>query len=165
MNLTRIVAVVATTIGALALAAPAKADKNSSIALTIGDQTSAINSYNWGASNPATHTGGGGGGAGKVNFSDFNVSKDTDAMTPTLVRDVATGEHLPQIAVAFTQGAFTTSYCLQDVIVTSVQNGASTGQARPSDSVAFNFSRFTIRVGSAAFAFDILQNAPDPASC
>jgi type VI secretion system secreted protein Hcp len=153
------------TMAALALGAgPALAAKTT-MTLSIGDQASSINAYSWGASNSGSTHSGGGGGAGKVNVQDLSVSKETDALTPSLIRAVATGEHLQQVAVQFTNGVFTSSYCLQDALVTSVSNGASVGQDRPTDNVTFNFARFTFKVGSSAFAFDILDNTPDTNPC
>ena len=65
----------------------------------------------------------------------------------------------------FTNGIFTSSYCLRDTIVSSVSNGASAGQERPSDNVTFNFARFTFKVGTTAFGFNIVENTPDTNPC
>jgi type VI protein secretion system component Hcp len=155
----------AMTTAALLAAGPAQAGK-STITLSIGDQSSPVSAYSWGASNPVSvGSGGGGAGAGKVNVQDLSVSKETDAMTPSLIRAVTTGEHLQQVAVQFTKGVFTSSYCLSDAIVTSVSNGASARQDRPTDNVSFNFARFTFKVGTTAFAFNIVQNVPDTNPC
>ena len=164
-NVRRIVAAAALTTAAAALVSGQAQAANSKITLSIGDQSSLISAYSWGASNPGSTHSGGGGGAGKVSVSDLNVSKETDAMTPSLVQAVATGEHLQEVAVQFTNGVFTSSYCLKDALVTSVSNSASVGQDRPFDSVAFNFARFTFKVGTALVAFNIVQNAPDPNPC
>src|SRR4051794_24926685 len=51
-------------------------------------------------------------------------------MTPTLIQAVATGEHLQQVAVQFTNGIFTSSYCLKDAFVTGVSNSANAGAER-----------------------------------
>jgi type VI protein secretion system component Hcp len=165
MNIRRIAATTTMTVAAMALAAGQAHAAKTQMTLSIGDQSSPISAYSWGASNSSTTHTGSGGGAGKTNFADLAVTKDTDAMTPSLVHSVATGEHLPQVAVQFSQGVFTSSYCLQDVIVSSVSNGASIGQDRPTDSVSFNYARFTFKVGTALFAFDLIQNAPNPNPC
>jgi type VI protein secretion system component Hcp len=163
--LQRIVAAGAVTTAALALAAgPAHAAK-SSMSLAIGSQSSPVSAYSWGATNSGSAHAGSGGGAGKVDVQDLSVTKETDAMTPSLVRAVATGEHLPQVAMQFTNGVFTTSYCLKDVVVSSVTNNAAAGDERPTDQLTFDFARFTFKVGAAAFAFDLVDNAPDPNPC
>src|SRR3954451_18656359 len=166
MSLRMIAGGAMTTVALALTAGQAHAAKNTStITLSIGDQSTPVLAYSWGASNSGTTHTGGGGGAGKVNVHDLSLSKETDAMTPSLVRDVTTGERLQQVAVQFTNGVFTSSYCLKDVIVSSVSNGASAGADRPEDTVTFDFARFTFKVGAAAVAFDLLQNAPDPNPC
>jgi len=153
------------TIAALALAAgPAHAAK-STITLSFEDQSSPLSAYSWGASNTGTSHSGGGAGTGKVNVGDLSVTKETDAMTPSLVRAVATGEHFQQVAVQFTNGIFTTSYCLKDALVTSVSNSASAGAERPFDSVSFSFASFTFKVGTTAFTFNVVENAPGTNPC
>jgi type VI protein secretion system component Hcp len=153
------------TAGALALAAgPAQASKTA-MTLSIANQSSPVSAYSWGATNSGSAHSGGGGGAGKVDIQDLTVTKDTDAMTPSLVRAVATGERLPQVALQFTSGVFTSSYCLKDVVVASITNAANEGDDRPTDNLKFDFARFTFKVGTGAFAFDLVQNAPDPNPC
>jgi hypothetical protein len=51
----------------------------------------------------------------------------------------------------FTNGNFTSSYCLKDALVTSVSNSASAGAAPPVDNVSFSFARFTFKVCTTAF--------------
>jgi type VI protein secretion system component Hcp len=156
----------AMTTAALALAAGPVQAARSTITLSIGDQSSPANGYSWGASNSGSvGTPGGGAGAGKVNVGDLSVTKETDAMTPSLVRSVATGEHLQQVALQFTNGVFTSSYCLRDAMVSSVSNGASAGQDRPTDSVTFSFARFTFKVGTETFGFNIAENVPATNPC
>jgi len=155
----------ALTTAALALTAGPAAAEKSTITLSIGDQSSPVSAFSWGLSNSGTAQSGGGAGAGKVNVQDLSVSRETDATTPSLVRAVATGEHLQQVALQFTNGVFTNSYCLRDVLVTSLSTGASAGQDRPSDQLTFSFARFTFKVGTASFAFNIAENSPDPNPC
>ena len=153
------------TTAAFAVAAGQAQAAKSTITLSIGDESSPLGASSWGASNSGTAHSGGGAGAGKVNIADLSVSKDTDAMTPSLVRAVATGEHLQQVAVQFTNGIFTSSYCLKDAFVTSVSNSATAGAERPVDNVSFSFARFTFKVGTAAFSFNIVENSPDTNPC
>ena len=160
----RIGIALAVTTAALLAAGPAQAAKPT-ITLSIGDQSSLLNGYSWGASSTAISTPGGGGGAGKVNVQDFSLTKETDAMTPSLIRAVVTGEHFQEVAVQFANGVFTSSYCLRDAIVTSVNNSASVREDRPTDSVSFGFARFTFKVGTTAFGFNVVENTPDTNPC
>jgi type VI protein secretion system component Hcp len=160
----RIALAAALTTAGLALATGSAQASKTTITLAIGAQSSPLTSYSWGATNSVTAQGGGA-GAGKVDVQDLKVTKDTDALTPSLVRSVATGEHLQQVAVQFTNGVFTSSYCLRDVVVSSVTNAANAGDDRPTDAVAFNFARFTFKVGATAFGFDLVDNVPDANPC
>jgi type VI secretion system secreted protein Hcp len=45
-----------------------------------------LNSFSWGASNMGTSATGGGAGAGKVQFSDFSITKSVDTASPSRVR-------------------------------------------------------------------------------
>ncbi len=155
----------ALTTAALVLGAGTAQASKTNITLAIGAQSSPVSSYRWGASNSATTNTGGGSGAGKVDVQDLSVTKDTDALTPSLVRSVATGEHLQQVAVQFTNGVFTSSYCLRDVVVSSITNAASAGEDRPTDTVAFNFAHFTFTVGTSSFTFSVVDNAPEANPC
>jgi type VI protein secretion system component Hcp len=155
----------ALTTAALALTTGSAQASKTTMTLAIGDQSSPLSAYTWGATSSATTHSGGGSGAGKVDIQDLNVTKDTDALTPSLVRSVATGEHLQQVALQFTNGVFTSSYCLRDVVVSSITNAASAGDDRPTDTVAFNFAHFTFKVGTSAFAFSVVDNAPETNPC
>jgi len=161
----RIALAAALTTAGLALATGSAQASKTTITLAVGAQSSPLTSYSWGATNSATTHAGGGTGAGKVDVQDLKVTKDTDALTPSLLRSVATGEHLQQVAVQFTSGVFTSSYCLSDVVVSSLTNAANAGEDRPTDAVAFNFARFTFKVGTTSFGFDLVDNVPDANPC
>jgi type VI secretion system secreted protein Hcp len=51
-------------------------------------------SYSWGISQTGTMSYGGGGGAGKANFGDFNFMMRMNKATPKLMNACATGEHI-----------------------------------------------------------------------
>lgn len=153
------------TTAALALGAGSAQAAQSTITLSVGEDSSPISAYSWGASNSGSAHTGGGAGAGKVSVQDFSVSKKTDAMTPSLMRAVATGQHLQEVAVHFRNGVFTSSYCLRDALVTSVSHSASAGEDRPTDNVTFNFARFTFEVGTETFGFNIAENTTETNPC
>jgi len=153
----RTILVAAAIAAAAAMAAgPAQAAK--SITFTLGDESTPISSYSWGATNSGTASPGGGGGAGKVSVQDFHMTKETDAMSVSLARRTFTGQHAPTAAVTFNNGAFTSAYCLEDVLVSSFQNSASAGQDRPVDQFSVTFRQIGFKVGTASFNWDIAAN-------
>jgi type VI secretion system secreted protein Hcp len=145
-----------TIVTAAAITVAASAAK--SITFTLGDQSAPISSYSWGATNSGTAAPGSGGGAGKVSVQDFNMTKDTDAMSVSLARRTFTGQHAPVAALTFNNGVFTTAYCFEDVLVTSYQNSASAGQDRPVDQFSLNFAQIGFKVGTETFNWDIAGN-------
>ena len=152
------IAVAAAITAAAAIAAgPAQAAK-SSITFTVGDQSTAISSYSWGATNSGSAHAGGGAGAGKVSVQDFHMVKEQDAMSVSLARATFRGEHLPAAAVTFNNGVFTSAFCFEDVLVSSFQTGATSGQDRPVDQFSLNFRQVGFKVGTESFNWDIAEN-------
>ena len=96
--------------------------------------------WSWGASNSGTVVGGGGSGAGKANFQDFAVTRNTDGQSPQYVHAVAAGTHLPTLVLV--DGAATIT--LTEVLVTSYSTGGSTGPM--TENITFNFGtlRYTV---------------------
>jgi type VI secretion system secreted protein Hcp len=122
----------------------------------VGDSTSSefsgwieIQSFSWGASNPANTSSGGGGGAGKVSFSDIVITKTISRGSPYLALACASGKHISGGEIAETKptgnGKEVTylTYKLTDVLVTSYQTGGDVG-GRPSESISLNFTRLEI---------------------
>ena len=56
-----------------------------------------IDSYIWGATQAATMSSGGGGGAGKVSFNDLHVTAKIDQATPAILRYCTSGKHLGEV--------------------------------------------------------------------
>jgi len=152
------------------LAAQGPAAKGSSvksaIALTLGSlgcstplgtDAFEVLSWSWGASNPVDLSGGGG-GAGKVNVSDLNVTKPFDACSPALLGGVATGKAFPTLTLtASNKDGTTTTVTLSDVRVSSWQaSGSSTSEAAI-ESASFAFSKVCLADGSsgAKFCYDL----------
>jgi type VI secretion system secreted protein Hcp len=105
-------------------------------------------SYSWGASSSGSFQSGGGGGAGKVNFQDFNFTKMYDASSAKLLESLAKGTHLKEglfdlvqvggkIDDPFLQYKFT------DVLITSYQVGS--GGDFPTETVSFTFGEVETR--------------------
>jgi type VI secretion system secreted protein Hcp len=53
-----------------------------------------VMSFSWGASNPGSFATGGGGGAGKVSFSDISFMSQVNKSSPELMTACATGKHI-----------------------------------------------------------------------
>lgn len=83
-----------------------------------------ITSFSWGASQPGNMATGGGGGAGKVNFTDLRVEAAIDKATTVMLKHCASGKHLSKIEVSVCkaggQQVEYTRIILEDVLVTNV---------------------------------------------
>jgi type VI secretion system secreted protein Hcp len=90
-------------------------------------------SWSWGVNQSGTIASGGGGGAGKVSFNDFNFSHYVDKASPNLMKACATGEHIKD--AVFTQrkaGKGQQEYLvikMNDVLITGVSPGGSSGDS------------------------------------
>jgi type VI secretion system secreted protein Hcp len=108
-----------------------------------------IKSFNWGATNPAT-IGAGGGGAGKVSVTTFNISKKTDVASPHLFQSCCNGTHYPKAIFTLTRSSGGSpddfiKYEFEMVYVQSVQWSGATGvDDTPLESVSLAFSKVSI---------------------
>lgn len=82
---------------------------------TRPDSAIEISSFSWGQTQAATQSSGSGGGAGKVRFNDFSITKTTDAASPKLMQACASGQHFQ--TVRFVTGGRTINFT--DVIIDS----------------------------------------------
>jgi type VI secretion system secreted protein Hcp len=114
---------------------------------------------------------GGGGGAGKANFSDFNFTHTVDAASPNLALYCASGKHIPSVVVTNRKaGDKPLEYLvfkLSDVLITGVQlSGAS---EVPLESVSMNYTKVEYKYfkqdakgaadgGPVPFGWDIKAN-------
>lgn len=100
-----------------------------------------ILSFSWGASNQASFGSGGGGGAGKVNFSDVNFMMNCNKASPVLLKHCASGVHIKSAKLtsrkAGTEQQEYYSVTLTDCMVTSYQTSASSEIPNDSFSLAF----------------------------
>jgi type VI secretion system secreted protein Hcp len=110
-----------------------------------------IQSFSWGASNPATiGAGQGGTGGGKVSVSSFNIMKRTDAASPLLFQACCQGDHYPKATVTLNKAAGKApidflKYEFEEVYVDSVQwSGTTGGDDTPMESVSFSFGKVTV---------------------
>jgi type VI secretion system secreted protein Hcp len=104
-----------------------------------------IFSFSWGVSQLGSASGGGGGGAGKADFQDFSFAMPVSKASPKLFLACASGQHLQEalltVRKAGAEQVEFLSYKLSDCIVSSYQEGGSTGDTVPLDSFSLNFSK------------------------
>ena len=102
-----------------------------------------LSSFSIGAGG-AQHASGGGGGAGKVSFNSFTITKKLDKASPALFKAAATGVHFKEATIVFRkagkgQHEFL-EYKLNQVLISSIQDGTSQ-KASPIEQVTFNFAK------------------------
>ena len=102
-----------------------------------------VKSFSFGGTQSATIVSGGGGtGAGKVDFDSFHIQKLYDSASPKLLLDLASGKHIDDVTVSFVragkeQQEFLT-YTFEDVLVKSYKQGG--GKEPPLlEDVGFDF--------------------------
>lgn len=123
----------------------------------LGSDAFNVLAWSWGASNPVDLSGGGG-GAGKVNVSDLNITKAFDACSPALLGGVATGKAFPSLTLtAGNKDGTTTTVTLTDVRVSSWQASGNSTSAAAGESASFAFSKVCLADGSsgAQFCYDL----------
>ncbi|MDQ6620841.1 MAG: type VI secretion system tube protein Hcp [Pseudomonadota bacterium] len=90
-----------------------------------------LKSFSWGANQPSTMHEGGGGGAGKVSFSDCTAVAHVDKAYPALLIKCASGEHISKVDVSCSKaGGEEMEYfkiTLEDVLVTNVDVSGASG--------------------------------------
>lgn len=131
-----------------------------------------IMSYSWGVINHGTAAAGGGLGSGRSSFQDFNFSTAMSKASPALALKCATGEHIPKVVLYQKKagggtdgGKLYYTVTMENVLVSSYQQGASDGGGEPLDSFTFNYSKIKTEykvqneagamVAGGDFAFDL----------
>jgi type VI secretion system secreted protein Hcp len=104
-------------------------------------------SWSWGVTNTAAAVKGGGAGAGKPSFHDLSFTHKIDKASPLLLKACATGVHLKEATITHRKaGKGQQEYLvikMNDVIVTSVQDGESSG-ADGMENVSLNFAKIDL---------------------
>ena len=105
----------------------------------------ALDSFNLGASNPITNEVGEGMGAGKVNVSNFNVSKATDAASPVLFQACCQGKHFPNAVISICKAggeqAVYLEYKFDKVFIASIDWSGGGGDERPMETLSLAFHK------------------------
>jgi type VI secretion system secreted protein Hcp len=104
-------------------------------------------SFSWGVTNAGVTPAGGGGGAGKAHFQDLAIVHNIDKASPVLMQACATGTHLKEATITHRKaGKGQQEYLIvkmNDIIITGVTNGGSTGQPG-SETVSLAFAKVDI---------------------
>jgi type VI secretion system secreted protein Hcp len=105
-----------------------------------------IMSFSWGLSQTGVQATGGGGGAGKVHFQDIHFVKKSDASSPLLMLNCATGAHIKEgNFVVRKAGGTQLEYLkikLTDILISSfTEHGSQKGDEIPMESVTINFAK------------------------
>ncbi len=108
-----------------------------------------VTSWNWGAHQEGTFAKGGGGGAGKVSFTDLTFTHFIDKSTPTLFIHLASGKHIEDALLTCRRagGDSQVEYLkikLSNLLVSNVNSGGSSGEEIPIETVTLNFAKVEI---------------------
>ncbi len=113
---------------------------------------------------------GGGGGAGKVAFGAVEFTKSYDNSSPQLLQKVANGAHIKTVQFSFRRGGATGDgflvYRLDDVVVSSYEQGGDTGVSPLLEHVGLTFSKIVVSYTPVAgpplvtAGWDLKLNAP-----
>ena len=102
-------------------------------------------SWSWGVSQAGTMGHGGGAGAGKASFHDFNFTHHVDKSSPVLMKVCATGEHIKEATITVRKaGNAQQEYLvikLADVLVTSVSMSVSAEGDATVEGVSLTFAK------------------------
>ncbi|MFN3145155.1 MAG: Hcp family type VI secretion system effector [Paracoccaceae bacterium] len=107
-------------------------------------------SWNWGMTQSGTTHLGMGGGGGKVDVQDINLTKYVDSATHDLIKRCCSGEHIKsgKLVVRKAGGAAPVDYLridLEDIMITSYQTGGQKdGLDRVQENLTLNFRRFEV---------------------
>jgi type VI secretion system secreted protein Hcp len=103
-------------------------------------------SWSWGVSQTGVMSHGGGGGAGKANFSDLSFVHQLDKASPVLMAACATGEHIKEgTLISRKAGKGQQEYLIvkmNDILITSVQPSGS--NEHPMESVSMQFAKINV---------------------
>jgi type VI secretion system secreted protein Hcp len=104
-------------------------------------------SFSWGVSNPQVISGGGA-GAGKATFHDLTIVHTLDKASPSLLKACASGTHIKDAIITHRKaGKGQHEYLivkLNDVIITGVTHGGSSGQPI-SENVTIAFAKVDLQ--------------------
>jgi len=137
------------------LLSPAALAGNVSITFNGVPGSIEVLSFSWGATSPAT-TSGGGGGAGKVIFKEFTFSATEHATSPSHFQNLALGRHLPGARVTVMHpetGKPQSEWTFTDVLITSfnVENGEPDPKGKQPNTLGVPVTKVALSFGTACY--------------
>ena len=107
-----------------------------------------LHSWNWGAAQTGTMSYGGGGGAGRVAYKDFNFSMPVSKATPRLMLAMACGQHIKKAVLVCRKATGASDASQQvylkitfsDLLISSYRTVSA--DEVPQDRCTINFSKF-----------------------
>ena len=107
-----------------------------------------VMSFSWGVTQSGTMAFGGGAGAGKAQFSDFNFTTNVSKASPKLFLACASGEHIKDAQLSVRRSGENTGsredylvIKMNDVIISSYQTSGAESAERPTESVSMAFAK------------------------
>ena len=104
-----------------------------------------VSSWSWGGSSPTSYTTGSGASVGKVQFSEFQITKNIDNASSTLFKALAIGQMIPTLT--FKQGTALT-YTFTNVFIMDLKQTGS-GGADGDETVSFAWKKFCMANSAA----------------
>ena len=102
-------------------------------------------SWSWGVTQSGTMAHGGGGGAGKANFGDFNFTHHIDKASPVLLKACATWEHIKEATITVRKAGKAQQEFLvikmNDIMITGVAPSGAADGASTAAHVALQFAK------------------------
>lgn len=122
-----------------------------------GVGSSELLSWSWTASQNINYSTGSGGGAGRVNLEDLEITRYSDAQSATFLRYIVTGSHFD--TVVFEREGLRIQ--LKDALISSFDIGSSDDMKEPqTENLSFTFRQITYEVdGSPAYCYDRSTNS------
>jgi type VI secretion system secreted protein Hcp len=107
-----------------------------------------LESWSFGMTNSGGFSYGGGGGAGKVSMQDFHFTMKVNKSTPFLQQACCSGQHIPKAVLTVRKAGGKQEeylkYTFNDLLISSYQTGGSGGDIVPTESISFNFTKYTV---------------------
>jgi len=124
-----------------------------------------IASFSLGATDTLSTSGGAGGGAGKVSFSNLVIAKTLDGDSVPLLQAASTGQNLRSLSIdVFAAGSTTpfATYTFEDVLVTSTVFGTPASLVGEQDSFDFRKIIADVNINGQIFhsCFDLKSLTP-----
>lgn len=122
----------------------------------VGESTDSVHkdkidvlAWSWGVSNSGTTHQGGGGGSGKANFQDLNITKYIDKSSTELISSAANGTHHPEalLIIRKSGGKAPIEYLkikMEEVLISNFTTGGSGGEDRLTEHLTLNFAKVTV---------------------